>query len=151
MECLSDIRACYEFVGREQLSIDISRMAELPMDHANPSCRAFLYAILEMGRGKAKRALRFIQQAREHAADIEELTYVLYVEGVLLSLEGNYQQAIVRQARCAEICKLTGDQRLESDALLHLSKVYLKLGEPAIAKVYEKEAALVLPRSRRDI
>ena len=68
---------------------------------------------------------------------------MLYVEGVLLSLEGDYQQAIVRQARCAEICKLTGDKRLESDALLHLSNVYLKLGEPAIAKVYEKEAALV--------
>ena len=126
-------------------------MVELPMDQANPSCRAFLYAILEMTRGKVKRALGFIQQAREHAADIEELTYVLYVEGVLLSREGDYQQAIARQTRCAEVCRLTGDKLLESDALLRLSSVYLKLGEPAIAKVYEKEAALVMPRRRHDI
>jgi tetratricopeptide (TPR) repeat protein len=150
MECLSDIRACYEFVGRERLSIDVGRIVELPMDQANPSCRAFLYAILEMTRGKVKRALGFIRQAREHAADIEELTYVLYVEGVLLSLEGDYQQAIARQTRCAEVCRLTGDKRLESDALLYLSNIYLKLGEPAIAKVYEKEAALTMPRRRRD-
>ena len=151
MECFSDIRACYEFVGRERLSLDVGRMVELPMDRANPSCRAFLYAILEMNRGKVKRALDFIQQAREHVADIEELTYVLYVEGVLLSLRGDYQQAIARQTRCAEVCRLTGDKRLESDALLHLSHIYLKLGEPAIAKVYEKEAALAMPRRRRDI
>jgi tetratricopeptide (TPR) repeat protein len=151
MECLSDIRACYEFVGRERLSIDVRRIVELPMDQANPSCRAFLYAILEMTRGKVKRAMGFIQQAKEHASDIEELTYVLYVEGVLLSLEGDYQQAIARHTRCAEVCKLTGDKRLESDALLYLSNVYLKLGEPAIAKVYEKEAALIMPRRRRDI
>ncbi len=151
MECLYDIRACYEFVGREQLSLDVSRMVEMPMDQANPSCRAFLYAVLEMNRGKVQRGLDFIQQAREHAADIEELTYVLYVEGVLLTLAGDYQQAITRQTRCTEVCRLTGDKRLESDALLHLSNIYLKLGEPAIAKVYEKEAALVMPRSRRDI
>ena len=126
-------------------------MIELPMDRANPSCRAFLYAVLEMTRGKVDRAMGFIQQAREQAADIEELTYVLYVEGVLLTRAGDYQQAVARQTRCAEVCKLTGDKRLESDALLYLSNVYLKLGEPAIAKVYEKEAALVMPRSRRDI
>ena len=90
MECLSDIRACYDFVGRERLSLDVGRMADLPMDRATPSCRAFLYAILEMNRGKPERSLDFIQQAREHVSDIEELTYVLYVEGVLLSFRGDH-------------------------------------------------------------
>lgn len=150
MERIWDIRACYEFVGRERLSLDVARMIELPMDRATSSCRAFLYAILEMNREKVERSLDFIRQAREHVADIEELTYVLYVEGVLLSLRGDHQQAIVRQTRCAEVCRLTGDKHLESDALLHLSHIYLKLGEPAIAKVYEKEAALATPRRHHD-
>ncbi len=150
MECLSDIRACYEFVGRERLSLDVARMIDLPIDRATPSCRSFLYAVLEMNRGKAKRALDFIRQARENVADIEELTYVLYVEGVLLTQRADCQQAIARQTRCAEVCRLTGDKRLEADALLQLSQIYLKLGEPAIAKVYEKEAALTMPRRSRD-
>jgi tetratricopeptide (TPR) repeat protein len=150
MESLSDIRACFEFVGRERLSLDIGRMVDLPMDQASSSCRAFLYAVLEMNRRKLDRSLDFIRQAREQASDVDELTYVFYVEGVLLCLIGDYEQAIARQTRCAEICRLTGNGDLESDALLYLSHIYLKLGEPAIAKVFEKEAALAMPKRRRD-
>jgi tetratricopeptide (TPR) repeat protein len=149
MTTLSDIRSCFEFVGRGRLHIDVSGMIDLPMDDAPSLCRDFIYEVLEKNRGKIRRALAFIRQARESVSDIEDLTYVLYVEAVLLTLRSDYRQAVTRQARCAEICRLTGDKRLESDALLHLASLYLKLGQPAIAKVYEKEAALVLPRNRR--
>ncbi|MGD0231225.1 MAG: hypothetical protein ABSC19_12850 [Syntrophorhabdales bacterium] len=149
MKQLSDIRSCFEFVGRDKLHIDVSGMAELPLGSTSSWCRAFLYAILELNRGKLKRALSFIRQARDRVADIEELPYVLYVEAVLLSLLSDHERAVVRQSRCAEICRLTGDKRLESDALLHLSSLYLKLGEPAIAKAYEREAALIMPRNPR--
>ena len=148
MAFLSDIRSCFDSVGREKLSIDSARMAQLPLDSVSSSCRAFLYAVLELNRGKLKRAIRFINQAREQADDIEELSYVLHVEGVLLSLRGDYRQAVAKHVRCAEICRLTGDRHLGCEALLRLSGLYIKLGEPAMAEVYEKEAALIMPRDR---
>ena len=148
MAFLSDIRSCFDSVGREKLAIDSARMAQLPLDSVSSACRAFLYAVLELNRGKLKRAIRFISQAREQAEDIEELSYVLHVEGVLLSMRGEYRQAVAKHVRCAEICKLTGDKLLGCEALLRLSGLHLKLGEPAMAQVYEKEAALIMPRDR---
>jgi len=148
---LSDIRSCFEFVGREKLTLDAARIAGLPLDQASSSCRAFLYAVLELNRGKLKRAMGFIKQAREQADAIDELAYVLHVEAVLLSLMGDWRRAIARQLRCVQICKLTGNKHLGCDALLHLSSLYLKLGEPAVAEVYEKEAALMMPRDGRRV
>ncbi len=148
MAFLSDIRSCFEYVGREKLAIDSARMGQLPLDSVSSSCRAFLYAVLELNRGKLKRAINFMSRAREQADDIEDLSYVLYVEGVLLSMCGDYKQAVKKQVRCAEICKLTGDRQLGCDTLLRLSTLHIKLGEPAMAQVYEKEAALIMPRDR---
>ncbi len=145
---LSDIRSCYQFVGRAQLKIDMSTFTQLPLHELPPLCRQFLYAVLQLNRGKAEHALGFIRQAKESAVKAEELAYALYVEGLLLLLVGESSEAIDRYKTCAEMCRQTGDKTLHFDALLLLSSVYLTMGEPALARVYEQQAALILPRKR---
>lgn len=143
---LSSIHSCYEFVGRAQLRIDTAKFTELPLSELPPLCRQFLYAVLQLNRGKAEHALAFIRQAKESVVKAEELTYVLYVEGLLLLITGETYQAIERYKTCAEMCKLTDDKKLLFDALLLLSSIYATLGEPALSKVYEQQAALIMPK-----
>jgi len=145
---LSDIRSCYEFVGRARLRIDMSTFSQLPLHELPPLSRQFLYAVLQMNRGKAGHALGFIRQAKKSAAKMEELAYALYVEGLLLLLLGESGEAIGRYKACAEMCRQTGDKALHFDALLLLSSIYMTMGEPALARVYEQQAALILPRKR---
>ncbi len=100
---LSNIRSCYEFVGRAQLRIDMSTFSQLPLHELPPLSREFLYAVLQLNRGKVGHALGFIRQAKESAAKAEELVYALYVEGLLLLLLGESGEAIDRYKTCAEM------------------------------------------------
>lgn len=144
----SDIRSCYELVGRAQMKIDTAAFVELPLHEMTPLCRQFLYGVLQINRGKAAHAQGFIRQAKENAGTPEELAYVLYAEGLILLILGDSDKAIGRYKMCVEICRQTGDKALHFDALLLLSSVYATLGEPALARVYEQQAALILPRKR---
>jgi len=110
--------------------------------------RQFLYAVLQLNRGKEEHALGFIRQAKESALKIEELAYVVYVEGLLLLLLGRPDAAIGRYKSCTEMCRRTGDRELHFDALLLLSSIYVTMGEPVQARAYEQQAALMLPRWR---
>jgi tetratricopeptide (TPR) repeat protein len=145
---LSDIHSCYEFVGRAQLKIDMETFCGLPLHELPPLSRQFLYAVLELNRGKAAHALGFIRQAKESAVKPKELAHALYVEGLLLLLTGEADKAIERYKTCVEMCRVTGDKALHFDALLLLSSIYMTIGEPALARVYEQQAALILPRKR---
>lgn len=145
---LSNIRSCYEFVGRAQLKIDMATFARLPLHELAPLARQFLYAVLQLNRGKAAHALAFIRQAKENATRPWELAYVLYTEGLLLLILGESDEAISLYKACIEICGQIGEKGLHFDALLLLSSVYMTMGEPAIAKAYERQAALILPRKR---
>jgi tetratricopeptide (TPR) repeat protein len=148
---LSNIRSCYEFVGRAQLKIDMAAFARLPLQEMTPIARQFLYAVLQLNRGKAAHALAFIRQAKESATKPHELAYVLYAEGLLLLILGESDEAIGLYKTCIEICGQIGEKGLHFDALLLLSSVYTTMGEPAIARVYEQQAALILPRNSKYI
>jgi tetratricopeptide (TPR) repeat protein len=143
---LSTIRSCYEFVGRARLHLDMAAFTGLPL-HALPSpCRAFLYAVLELNRGKNDHALSFARKAEEEIIEVKELAYALFVEGMALLTSGRQEQAISVYKMCEDLCKSSGDKGLRFDALLLLCSIYMALGEPEMARPYEKEAALIMPR-----
>ena len=102
---LSDIRSCYELVGRAQLKIDTAAFAQLPLHEISPLCRQFLYAVLQLNRGKANHALGFIKQAKKRAAKPDELAHVLYTEGLILLVLGETDAAIGRYKICIEMCR----------------------------------------------
>ncbi len=143
---LSSIRSCYEFVGRARLKIDMATFSRLPLQELPSSCRAFLYAVLQLNRGKTTHALSFLRKAKEKTLRAEDLTYVLFIEGLLLLTSGEPGQAIALYKTCAEACKGSGDKGLRFDALLLLSSIYVALGEPEMARPFELEAALIMPR-----
>lgn len=124
----------------------MAQFSQLPLSDLPPLSRQFLYAVLQLNRGKAEHGLAFIRQAKKSVAKAEDLTYVLYVEGLLLLITGETYTAIERYKTCAEMCKLTDDKKLLFDALLLLSSIYATMGEPALAKVYEQQAALIMPK-----
>ena len=119
---------------------------DIPVSDLPALCRSFLYAVLQMNRGRYEHALSFVRQAKETACSPEELAYVLFVEGFLFVVTGANDLAILRYKACAQTCEISGVKKLQADALLLLSSIYLTMGEPAMARVYEKEAAFVLPR-----
>jgi tetratricopeptide (TPR) repeat protein len=121
---------------------------ELPLHELTPLARQFLYAVLQLNRGKAAHALAFIRQAKENASKPHQLAYVMYVEGLLLLILGESDEAIGLYKTCIEICRQIGEKGLHFDALLLMSSVYMTMGEPALARVYEQQAAMILPRNR---
>ncbi len=147
-EELSDILSCYKFVGRAQLRIDMATFAGLPLHELPVMSRLFLYAVLQLNRGKEEHALAFIRQAKERALTTKDLAYVVYVEGLLLLLLGEPDESIGCYKTCTEMCSQTGDKLLHFDALLLLSSIYSTLGDPDKAKIYERQAALMMPRTR---
>ncbi|MGD0656863.1 MAG: hypothetical protein ABSD38_02235 [Syntrophorhabdales bacterium] len=144
---LSTIRSCYEFVGRARLELDMAAFSRLPLHALPPQCRAFLYAVLQLNRGRAGHALSFVRKAEEEIVEVEELAYALFLEGMALLTSGKQGQAIALYKKCAESCKSSGDKGLRFDALLLLCSIYVALGLPEMAKPYEKEAALLMPRT----
>src|SRR5208282_539894 len=130
-EELSDIRSCYQFVGRAQLRIDMATFAPLPLHRLPILSRLFLYAVLQLNRGKEEHALAFIRQAKERALTTRNLAYVVLVEGLLLLLLGEPDEAIDCYKTCTDMCRRTGDRPLHFDALLLLSSIYTTMGEPA--------------------
>jgi tetratricopeptide (TPR) repeat protein len=144
---LSTIRSCYEFVGRARLELDMTAFSRLPLHTLPPQCRAFLYAVLQLNRGKAGHALSFVRKAEEEIIGVEELAYVLFLEGMALLTSGKQAEAIALYKKCADSCKSSGDKGLRFDALLLLCSIYVALGLPEMAKPYEKEAALIMPRT----
>ena len=144
---LSSIRSCYEFVGRARLRMDMATFSRLPLQDLPSPCRAFLYAVLELNRGRTTHALAFLRKAKEENSKAGEVAYVLFIEGMVLLTSGDPGKAIALYKTCAESCKGSGDRSLRFDALLLLSSIYMALGEPEMAKPYEKEAALIMPRA----
>jgi tetratricopeptide (TPR) repeat protein len=144
---LSTIRSCYEFVGRARLELDMTAFSRLPLHTLPPQCRAFLYAVLQLNRGKSGHALSFVHKAEEKIIGVEELAYVLFLEGMALLTSGKQGEAIALYKKCADSCKSSGDKGLRFDALLLLCSIYVALGLPEMAKPYEKEAALIMPRT----
>ena len=144
---LSDIRSCYEFVGRARLELDMAAFSRLPLHRVPSPCRAFLYAVLQLNRGRNDHALSFVRKAEEEITDSGELAYAVFVEGMALLTSGRQVQAIALYKKCAEWCKSSGDKGLRFDALLLLCSIYMALGQPEMAKPYEKEAALIMPRT----
>ncbi len=125
----------------------MAAFSRLPL-HTLPSpCRAFLYAVLQLNRGKTGHAMSFLRKAEEEIIKVEELAYVLFLEGMVLLMSGKQGQAIALYKKCAESCKGSGDKSLRFDALLLLCSIYVALGQPEMAKPYEKEAALMMPRT----
>jgi tetratricopeptide (TPR) repeat protein len=143
---LSSIRSCYEFVGRARLKIDMATFSRLPLHELPSPCRAFLYAVLQLNRGKTAHAMSFLRKAKEKTRRAEELAYVLFMEGLVLLTTGEPGQAIALYKTCAEACKGSGDKGLRFDALVLLSAIYVALGEPETARPFELEAALIMPR-----
>jgi tetratricopeptide (TPR) repeat protein len=143
---LSSIRSCYEFVGRARLKIDMATFSRLPLQELPSPCRAFLYAVLQLNRGKTTHAMSFLRKAKEKTVRADELAYVLFMEGLLLLTSGEAGEAIALYKTCAEACKGSGDKGLRFDALVLLSAIYVTLGEPEMARPYELEAALIMPR-----
>jgi len=124
----------------------MAAFATLPL-HALPSpCRAFLYAALQLNRGRNDHALSFARKAKEEIVEVEELAYVLFVEGMALLTSGRQEEAIAVYKTCEDLCRSSGDKGLRFDALLLLCSIYMALGEPEMARPYEKEAALIMPR-----
>ncbi len=123
---------------------DFSR---LPLHELPSPCRAFLYAVLQLNRGRNAHALSFVRKAEEEIVEVRELAYVLFLEGMVLLTSGKEGQAIALYKKCAESCKISGDKGLRFDALLLLCSIYVALGLPEMAKPYEKEAALLMPRT----
>ena len=129
-----------------KMKIDASVFCQYSLEALPPAGRSLMYAVLALNRGRLAQALSFIRLGRENVFNSEELAYLLYIEGILQFVGGNHSQAIECHKRCADLCWDSGDRELRCDVLLYLATIYLSIGEPAVAKVYEKEAALIMPR-----
>jgi hypothetical protein len=149
-QVLKDIRSCYEATKQMKLKMTASTFCRFSVASLPPAGKAYMYSVLALNKGRLEQALSFIRLGRENIHSAEELAYLLYLEGILQFVGGNHSQAIECHKRCADLCWDSGDQELRCDVLLYLATIYLSLGEPAVAKVYEKEAALLMPRKEHN-
>jgi hypothetical protein len=146
---IQDIKTCSTFLKQSDFKITISEMNSLALHDMSAACRSCLYAALSYESGKVGKTLTFLQFAKAHAKDLEEMAYLFHLEGVLFFMMGDTKTAIRRQHECIDLCELSNNGRLKADALCRLAFIFESVGEQDVATKYEKQAARLL--MRRDL
>jgi hypothetical protein len=146
---IKDTKSCITYLKQADFKISVADLNALPLPTLSVSCRSCLYAALAYSKGKLGRSLAFLQMAKSHANDEEELAYLFHLEGVLFFLMGDAKTAIKRQHECIELCGYVENGRLKADALCRLAFIFESVGQKDVARKYEKQAARLL--MKRDL
>jgi hypothetical protein len=146
---IQDMKSCSTFLKQSDFKITIHEMNSLDLQDLSASCRSCIYAAVSFARGKVGKTLAFLQFAKDHAKDLDEMAYLFHLEGVLFFMMGDAKTAIRRQHECIDLSELSNNGRLKADALSRLAFIFESVGENDVAKKYEKQAARLL--MRRDL
>jgi hypothetical protein len=146
---IRDLRTCITYLKQTDFQVTVADMNRLPLHTLSVACRACLYAAFAYSKGKLGKSLAFLQLAKAHAADEEELAYLYHLEGVLFFMVGDAKTAIKRQHECIELCAFVSNGRLKADALCRLAFIFESVGQKDVARKYERQAARLL--MRRDL
>jgi len=125
-----NVRQCYELI-------------DCVLESRSWDAACALLAWFDLMANDIERSKVLFREAEERCKDDQELAYVLHLQSLALSREGQFDIVLKTRLRCLDICRATRNKHLLVRVLLNLALIYNTTGADDLARVYTEEAMAV--------